>query len=752
MSLKDPIFSLMKGKEYYIYTPNFTHSLFNTIIENTIVLPQISNKSDNLHRVIKATSFSYIESNQYKFPGTNQFLGRLIITTLSKQNFVTSIIEDRGGYKNIGLKTIPVDSIKDLDKTWCLLTSHGKILFYDITQKKATRLIYNDSAVDISNLNFFPISLSDDIDEGKGMWNIVEIQHPLNKQIISMWDKTYANTYPVNPVVAANMFNDQPGGASGTPRDCEGDARFVIDSQNNRLCVRCDRTHSCGTESFPSCDPGTTDLQFIDPPRQYANKETNNLKTNESTVSVSTPQLLGCSPGIETHWTYCTISQDPSNKEACAMADPSVIVDGKLNLCKCKYSYPQYQVSDRWAYPGHNADKGIWAPWSDTNSNQSIIKFCSQHDTVTDNPMITIDPRCTSWCSQNPQPCNEMKNKYCLDNPFSPFCGQYCADPNNNCYTNLQTFCNDENLTSPSCIAFCESREINCDAQIQKYCNKLTYEQKISPEYNQLCGCFMGSDFYDKFFKSFNQQIFIESGLPVLPQCYYPYCSSSEMKSYNVKTSQTPCPDVQNCIQNIDINNDGTIDGDININQSGNCNFVRKKISSCNEIKQFIKDNNCVNCPENSVSNKKQDKCLDYSTCKEERQYMNRNTEKCDVCPSDKLMPNKYTCIENCDSNSIFVDNVCTPCGEYQKPNKDKTKCEDLVCLNNCSGNGICKYGKCVCNDGYEGDDCSNKKEIPTPEPPSSNIFYIVGGVILIIVLVILFFVFIRKKKNDNNV
>jgi len=31
-------------------------------------------------------------------------------------------------------------------------------------------------------------------------------------------------------------------------------------------------------------------------------------------------------------------------------------------------------------------------------------------------------------------------------------------------------------------------------------------------------------------------------------------------------------------------------------------------------------------------------------------------------------------------------------------------------CLNNCSMHGECVDGKCVCDPGYYGEDCSNKK------------------------------------------
>ena len=30
-------------------------------------------------------------------------------------------------------------------------------------------------------------------------------------------------------------------------------------------------------------------------------------------------------------------------------------------------------------------------------------------------------------------------------------------------------------------------------------------------------------------------------------------------------------------------------------------------------------------------------------------------------------------------------------------------------CDNNCSNNGKCEYGRCICNKGYFGYDCSNK-------------------------------------------
>ncbi len=35
--------------------------------------------------------------------------------------------------------------------------------------------------------------------------------------------------------------------------------------------------------------------------------------------------------------------------------------------------------------------------------------------------------------------------------------------------------------------------------------------------------------------------------------------------------------------------------------------------------------------------------------------------------------------------------------------------CEDMICPNDCNGNGKCHNFKCLCNPGWEGEECNRK-------------------------------------------
>jgi hypothetical protein len=67
----------------------------------------------------------------------------------------------------------------------------------------------------------------------------------------------------------------------------------------------------------------------------------------------------------------------------------------------------------------------------------------------------------------------------------------------------------------------------------------------------------------------------------------------------------------------------------------------------------------------------------------------------------------------------------------------------EQVCNGNCSGKGYCKGGICVCNEGYDGNNCENKKS------SSSSIGLIIGIIITVIILGIIAF-FIYKKRTDT--
>ncbi len=158
--------------------------------------------------------------------------------------------------------------------------------------------------------------------------------------------------------------------------------------------------------------------------------------------------------------------------------------------------------------------------------------------------------------------------------------------------------CKGNKVKNNLCREYCNRKETNCDAAIAGYCGSLPPNEALNKENSELCGCFMGNQFYKGYFDEIQKRYKFPLGTPPDHTCYFPYCSSSNTKPYFYKQNPTRCPDVFNCFQSVDItfNTNGTIStGDININQTANCNkLVQKKCTTETDCAS-IKGSKCVN-------------------------------------------------------------------------------------------------------------------------------------------------------------
>jgi hypothetical protein len=186
-----------------------------------------------------------------------------------------------------------------------------------------------------------------------------------------------------------------------------------------------------------------------------------------------------------------------------------------------------------------------------------------------------------TWCGmiENPDPnntANWCKNNSCLRMSNSQACTNWGKDYPNERDTILVNHCKGENLSDPACIEYCQGNITLCSGQLSDYCKSLDPADALKTD---ICACYMAGDFYDKYYGSLTSQVNITGNinnqLTKIPQCSYAKCAASSLNPYILQ--KIPCPDIQQCISNVNVNNDGTINGDITINSTNDCTFMSKK-------------------------------------------------------------------------------------------------------------------------------------------------------------------------------
>lgn len=180
--------------------------------------------------------------------------------------------------------------------------------------------------------------------------------------------------------------------------------------------------------------------------------------------------------------------------------------------------------------------------------------------------------QCTKLCSlSNPQICDNNVIDYCNgSNLERDFCK---AKVNSNPLAyklNIQNYCTGDKLNTDTCKQYCfNTPGVECDANIKTWCNSIGADKILADnkngdiEYGGLCNCSMG----DTFFNNYKDSLYKKSGvlLPAtfLPECMYNNCAISQYKPVSMKNSNCPTQ----CFQNIEFDNDGTITGQVTLNQ-----------------------------------------------------------------------------------------------------------------------------------------------------------------------------------------
>lgn len=155
----------------------------------------------------------------------------------------------------------------------------------------------------------------------------------------------------------------------------------------------------------------------------------------------------------------------------------------------------------------------------------------------------------------------------------------------------LNILCQKNFLTNSKCKVFCGEKNVNCDERVEKHCKEIGPAKAFEPGTSDLCGCFMGNQFYKTYFDTVQQKYKFPIVTPPSHVCYFDYCASSNIKPYNEKQTPTRCPDIMACFQNVDVRFDakGNIEkGKVIVKQNAKCSSIQTRCatqSDCKDVK-----------------------------------------------------------------------------------------------------------------------------------------------------------------------
>lgn len=337
------------------------------------------------------------------------------------------------------------------------------------------------------------------------------------------------------------------------------------------------------------------------------------------------------------------------NRELCARGDSNIVSSNKLDILKCPNIYNDTIYGYQLDVKEQKLGPKIWMPWSkDTADTDATINFCAQHDTLSDQPMITSYPNCIKWSqdTKNITAVNTAKNLYCGQFPNKEICADWCQDLE--CKSSMNQFCsNSNNVLTPGCRKWCQLTNTNCDLALRSKCANLYQDNKELALTEPACACFMPDSVYQAYFEALRKKGVPISANPELEDCYFGPCArKTATKPYASKQNPTRCPDVSFCFQNIEISAGGNISGDISVDAK--CQQLQPPTSKCSDKSKIYDDQkgDCVPCKDGFTPNADQTKCVCLLHC----------------------APDEYQDINNC---------VCKKCPDGKKPNADQTDCVD---------------------------------------------------------------------------
>jgi hypothetical protein len=329
---------------------------------------------------------------------------------------------------------------------------------------------------------------------------------------------------------------------------------------------------------------------------------------------------------------YCLQTKwNDTNKPGCCVGDSKVLKVGtnKLDYDKCKILHTA-QICDRLFNDGEinnfsqNEKVGAWMPFSkDCANNVNTINFCAQQDTLNGVPLLLTNQNCKDWCRNNLTECNKAKTTFCENYPLDSACATWCGAKEiqgSVCREIVRNTCVGDKLElEPTCLRYCANKDGDCDTEIKKYCDSLGETEALK---HPICGCFMPQSYYNKFFEQLKSRGVSFSSIPTLPDCYNVQCATSPIKTHNYYLNPVKCPDINQCINQVNIDAGGNIIGDIKIIQENKCGF-KLRPQDCGATERIDdKTNTCVKCPDGTVPT-----------------------------------PNKLTCV--CPEGKVLIDGKC---------------------------------------------------------------------------------------------
>lgn len=336
------------------------------------------------------------------------------------------------------------------------------------------------------------------------------------------------------------------------------------------------------------------------------------------------------------------------------------------------------------------------------------------------------------WCSQIVPMDPKSNDKFYKNNNYirlsnNTECAPWCIENKESCNLIKANYCQGSNLKDPMCIEYCKSN--NCDAFLLEYC-------KENPS-DEICNCFLGVNFYNKFFGNLQKKLPMLLDNPI-SSCLYPPCVSSDIKPYIDRNKQ--CPNYATCIQDMkfDLNDKSSIT-DLNILQTQECINIFNNSGNCgaNEIK---KNGYCQKCNDDEEPSQDMLKCL--KKCNS-TQFRN-DEDGCENCPKGQIATiDKKGCvtpIPTCQNDEILQDNQCLKCEGGKVPSSDKKKC--VIPFQN---KYSCNFVTNTCDLDISGEYNSS---IACKNECSNKFIKFIGIIIFVIILFIIIGIIIYKKSK----